>query len=122
MEDKGYPKYQYSIFLKNGKDSQMVVRADDFEEFKGLIKNIQSLIDSNRQEHAEEVPVRDVNETKAEGFCSKHNKEMKQYTNEKGSWYSHAQPDKRSQGKWEYCSGKGFPTELGATRLEDVRG
>lgn len=39
MEEKGeYPKLQWSVFVKNGKDTQYVVRADTIEEFKELKK------------------------------------------------------------------------------------
>jgi len=38
--ENNYPKYQYSVFLKNGKDAQVVVRSDKFDEFKALIAEI----------------------------------------------------------------------------------
>ncbi len=40
-----YPRYQYSIFLKNGKDEQMVIRADSFEELVESKKNIDKILE-----------------------------------------------------------------------------
>ena len=51
MEDnKGYPAYQYSVFLKNGRDEQIVIRADDFIEFMELKKNINLILDKREEE------------------------------------------------------------------------
>jgi hypothetical protein len=51
MEDnKGYPAYQYSVFLKNGRDEQIVIRADDFIEFMELKKNINLILDKTEKE------------------------------------------------------------------------
>lgn len=44
MEEKGYPKIQWSIFIKNGKDQQIVVRADTVEEFKTLRTQVMGVI------------------------------------------------------------------------------
>lgn len=55
MEDKSYPKYQYSIFLKNGRDEQLVIRADSFDELIEAKKDI-DLILGKRQ--TEEQPAR----------------------------------------------------------------
>ncbi len=38
--DSGFPKYQYSVFYKKGRDAQLVVRSNSLEEFKQLIRNI----------------------------------------------------------------------------------
>lgn len=43
-EEKGYPKFQWSIFVKNGKEQQFVIRADTIEEFKQAKQDILSLI------------------------------------------------------------------------------
>ena len=44
MEDKAYPKFQWSIFVKNGRDQQFVVRANDVEEFAKLIREAKGMI------------------------------------------------------------------------------
>lgn len=35
-ETQGYPKLQWSVFVKNGKDQQYVIRANDTDEFDRL--------------------------------------------------------------------------------------
>ena len=45
-----YPKYQYSVFLKNGRDEQVVIRADDFEEFKKLKVDIDMILEKRKAE------------------------------------------------------------------------
>jgi hypothetical protein len=57
MTDESYPKYQYSVFMKNGRDEQLVIRADTFEELMELKKNI-DLILAKRAE-----PVKTANQT-----------------------------------------------------------
>ena len=37
----GFPKYQYSVFHGKGREAQFVVRSDDLEEFKRLIRDVQ---------------------------------------------------------------------------------
>ncbi len=39
----GFPKYQYSVFQGKGREAQFVVRSDDLEEFKRLIREVQWL-------------------------------------------------------------------------------
>lgn len=46
MEDKGFPKYQWSVFVKNGRDAQFVVRENDFIEFKKGIVDVLALVDA----------------------------------------------------------------------------
>lgn len=43
-EFKGYPKFQWSIFVKNGKDQQFVIRAETIEEFKKAKSDVLALI------------------------------------------------------------------------------
>lgn len=57
-EAKSYPKYQYSVFLKNGKDAQVVVRADEFEEFKKLVEDISSEFAHRYDNRADAVPTK----------------------------------------------------------------
>lgn len=42
--DESYPKYQYSVFTKNGRDEQLVIRADTFEELIEAKKNIDKIL------------------------------------------------------------------------------
>jgi len=44
-----YPKYQYSIFLKNGRDEQIVIRAESFTELKEAKKNVNLILDKVKQ-------------------------------------------------------------------------
>lgn len=41
-----FPKYQYSVFAKNGHDGQFVVRTNDQEEFEKLVKYVDGLVDA----------------------------------------------------------------------------
>lgn len=43
MEDKAFPKYQWSEFCKNGKDGQLVVRSDDRDEFIQMLGQLEEL-------------------------------------------------------------------------------
>lgn len=45
MEDKMFPKYQYSVFLKNGRDEQIVIRANTFEELLEAKKNVNKILE-----------------------------------------------------------------------------
>lgn len=45
-----YPKYQYSRFRNGGKDEQFVIRADDWDEFKELKKNLDTIFDKSDQQ------------------------------------------------------------------------
>lgn len=49
----GYPKYQYSVFLKGSRDEQIVIRADDWEEFKALKTNVDAIVDKHKEEALE---------------------------------------------------------------------
>lgn len=42
-----YPKYQYSVFL-GGREEQLVIRADSWEEFLTLKKNADSIIEKKQ--------------------------------------------------------------------------
>lgn len=42
--EKNYPKYQLSKFLGGNKDYQVVVRADDFDEFQEAMNNMKKLV------------------------------------------------------------------------------
>lgn len=44
-----YPKYQYSVFLKNGRDEQVVIRANDFKEFLELKANVNKILEKVEQ-------------------------------------------------------------------------
>ena len=52
--DKGFPKFQYSIFLKNGRDEQLVIRADTFEELMEAKKDINKILE--KVEEKADVP------------------------------------------------------------------
>lgn len=44
MQDKGYSKYQYSIFEKGAVDGQYVVRTDNLKEFEHLVEYVKSRV------------------------------------------------------------------------------
>lgn len=57
---KEYPKYQYSIFLKNGKDEQLVIRSDSFEELVEAKKNIEKIMEKRADTVTSTVSTKDV--------------------------------------------------------------
>lgn len=57
MNDKGYSKYQFSIFDKtNGQDGQYVVRTDDLEEFTGLVAYVKGMVTPPKSQTAVVAP------------------------------------------------------------------
>ena len=42
--NESFPKYQYSIFLRDTRDEQLVIRTDTFEELLEAKKNIDTII------------------------------------------------------------------------------
>lgn len=49
-----YPKYQYSIFL-DGKREQLVIRAEDWEEFLKLKSNANTIIKKKQEKEQQEL-------------------------------------------------------------------
>ena len=63
MEDKiNYPKFQWSVFVKNGRDQQYVVRADTAEELFAGQKDILAKIGEEAVTHKPTVPYTSVPE------------------------------------------------------------
>ena len=60
-----YPKYQYSIFLKNKRDEQLVIRVDTWSEFKKAKENVNKILD--KVETKDEDPEW-IKDTKVEGL------------------------------------------------------
>ena len=48
-----YPKFQYSVFRDGSRDEQLVVRADDFEEFKNLKKQLDLILTNGSSQNGE---------------------------------------------------------------------
>ena len=48
-----YPKLQYSAFLDNDKKEQFVIRADNFEEFKQLKREIDLVVKTKSSQMSE---------------------------------------------------------------------
>ena len=46
MDDKHYPRIQYSVFPNGSRDEQVVIRADSFEEFTKLKKEVDPLLNA----------------------------------------------------------------------------
>jgi len=63
LEEKkrSYPVYQYSIFTKNGRDEQLVIRADTFEELIEAKRNIDKILE--KREVAPAQPTKPANKT-----------------------------------------------------------
>lgn len=120
---KGYPKIQWSVFVKNGKDTQYVIRADSEEEFKKLKTFVLSqvaedLIAINANVHTETKPVVTTQNfqgtmatAQAENSpkCAIHNVPMKERTTKSGGHYF----DHRQQlnGVWNTCNGTGWKSQ-----------
>lgn len=61
----GFNKWQYSVFVKNGVDGQLVVRSNDEEEFWGMVGKVNKyVIKKNGGELP--APVKDYSYEKAE--------------------------------------------------------
>lgn len=45
MSEDSFPKYQYSVFLKNGRDEQLVIRSNSFEDLMEQKKNINKILE-----------------------------------------------------------------------------
>jgi hypothetical protein len=44
LNEGSYPRYQYSVFVKNGRDEQLVIRANTFKELIEAKKNIDIIL------------------------------------------------------------------------------
>ncbi len=69
MNEKGFPLYQYSIFLNGSRDEQLVIRADTFEELVEAKKNIDKILTKrqNTPTTSQDAP----QQTEDLGTCSK---------------------------------------------------
>ncbi len=69
MNDKGFPKFQYSLFLDDKRDEQIVIRCDTWEEFIDAKKDIDKIVVKRKSE-----PVTNQNHSELQedlGECSK---------------------------------------------------
>lgn len=112
MNDKGYPKYQFSVFGKSGE--QYVVRAETIEELTTAIDFVKRQIAPVVDLDAPVKPVATQTPIVATGllrdYCKIHQTSMKQRVGkDEKVFYSHA---KLVDGTWEYCNGvSGFAFE-----------
>lgn len=56
---ESYPKFQYSVFLKNGRDQQIVIRTETFDELleaKRQVNTILEKVESETQTTAKTKP------------------------------------------------------------------
>lgn len=107
---KSYPKYQYSLFLKNSREEQVVIRADNWEDFLDAKKNVDKIV-GKREAESQPTPPPYVADAPApvqapaqQGFCNTHNVPMAQAISKKTGkpyWYH-----KNEQG--QMCFGRGF--------------
>lgn len=108
---EGFPKYQYSVFLKNGRDQQLVIRANTFEELVEAKKNVDKILEvseKNTETLAKEFVANTPEVAPSEHFCALHSKEMKIRSNPRDpklTWYDHRQKDGE---QWQQCSGNGW--------------
>jgi hypothetical protein len=57
MDDfKGYPIFQYSVFIKNGKDAQFVIRANTYDEFISAKKDLDKILNAMGAHETTESP------------------------------------------------------------------
>lgn len=103
-ESKGYPKYQYSVFLKNGRDQQFVVRADTHTELQVAITNLLTVIKTVESLH-EVSPA--ISHEMRKDFCEMHQKEMKERTTKNGGRYYDHRKKEVIDGNdvWFACNG-----------------
>ncbi len=90
--NKAYPKFQYSVFLKNGRDEQLVIRADDFEELAEAKKDIDKIMGKR-----EEKPVQTSIPANKPDYAKKQMQETCPHTTFKVYQVKKEGPN---QGKW----------------------
>jgi hypothetical protein len=107
---KGYPKYQYSVFIKNGKDQQLVIRTETFEELVEAKKNIDMILEKSQETTeklaTEFVKTPAVSSPEDTVMCVMHGEKMPMRISKAGNAYwKHS----RKVGEnWESCFGKGW--------------
>lgn len=111
-DNKGYPKYQYSVFIKNGRDQQIVVRADTIDEFTKEIKEIDLVLALDKVDSSKNVVVSQpiiqpetqvLPQTEEQGsivapMCKVHNKPMTLREGKFGKFWSCS--TKLADGTW----------------------
>lgn len=110
MEDQTFPKYQYSEFIKSGgRDAQIVVRSDSWEEFQTQLKQALSVVKAASKTNEAPNPSNDVVEAWKEKeevkYCSKHGSPMKKAVSKKTNkpyWYHDGE---NGEGR---CFGNGY--------------
>lgn len=61
MDDKGYPRFQYSVFDKISHDAQWVVRGDDWEQFILDVEAVNEKVEENNAKDPIMNVTKDVN-------------------------------------------------------------
>ncbi len=112
MSEKHYCKFQYSIFLRDSRDEQLVIRTDTFEELIEAKKDIDKIITKREKVSMsnEDHPELEEEGEKVEGkWCTEHSAAMIRafsktkrdaQNNPKAYWY-------HREGK-QMCFGSGF--------------
>jgi len=96
MDDfAGYPKYQYSVFLKNGRDEQIVIRTNDWDEFLGLKKNVNKILQKVEEKKTIEEAFTPAPSPAAGPRCPKCGGALIERTSKTGKNYT-----KCENGKW----------------------
>ena len=96
-----YPRFQFSVFTKNGRDEQFVIRADNFEEFKELKKQLDTILAKKAQTQASQAATVPIKEGLT-ATCKTHNVEMAQgwsKTKNKPYWYHRNEANQICFGK-----------------------
>lgn len=117
-QNLGFCRYQWSIFTRNGKDEQYVVRANDIESFKLEIANIKTFL--HLDDKVTTTPLTDsIKQTEEVSanpmYCKVHKwqngpVEMKERVAKSGAkWYDHRRQNENDE--WETCKGFGYPSE-----------
>lgn len=109
VHQSGFPRFQYSEFIKNGRDGQFVVRGYDWETFKKDVEDARQLFGAQAPVGQPEVlvsggtPAAAVDEAR---FCDEHQVALKLREMPNGAkFWDHRR--KNEAGVWQRCYGKG---------------
>jgi len=93
--NKSYSKFQYSVFLRNGREEQMVIRADDWDDFLEAKKKIDLVLKKRKKEEVQAVSTPQTPQAPQEPaksrWCSVHEAVMTQSISKKTGkpYFSH---------------------------------
>lgn len=74
MEDKGYPVYQWSKFVNGERGEQVVVRADNIDDFKLRVEQMKNMLNKSEPREYTREPVEAPKEKVNWKKCERHGK------------------------------------------------